>query len=56
MTAPLIWRKSSFSSNLACIELARCVGRNAVRDSKAPNRILRIPGRGARQLISFAKM
>ena len=56
MTAKPIWRKSSFSSNISCVEVTRCSDVTAVRDSKAPKRVLRLTSDGIRRLISFAQM
>ncbi|TDV36638.1 DUF397 domain-containing protein [Actinophytocola oryzae] len=56
MTAEPIWRKSSFSGNISCVEVTRCAGATAVRDSKAPMRVLYVTPGGVRRLISFAQM
>ncbi|WP_225944134.1 DUF397 domain-containing protein [Actinophytocola algeriensis] len=47
------WRKSSFSGNLSCVEVACLADGRLIRDSKDPGETLRFPWRSARRLFSF---
>jgi hypothetical protein len=53
MTARLKWRKSSFSGNLSCVEMACDLDSRVLRDSKDPGQTLQVSSRSARHLFSF---
>ncbi len=53
MSAQMSWRKSSFSGNLSCVEVACSAGGRVIRDSKDPSETLQLSWRSARRLFSF---